>query len=298
MSATNINSQRIFVKRAQSRFIQIDEKCIDNMSLYAMAIYQRLRLLTDFKKDCDEVEISVASLAEQSKMSNRQAYKALNELENQHYVIQRLSYHHFRYGKINAYNVARDYNFFQPVQEITTTAPHAVVVDKCVQTLTTTAPYAVVTAPHAVLNIDHNNSHKNKNTKPVPVFSCSQEIKDFIESRATHRNIIVNQNLIDQVHYWISKDENTETIPKRVNFALTLISKKKWNIPQGWEGITSQSIKKKEEQQRQQKEDETKYDALIGDKLFIALENARTEDECKKGRQECESLFKMLNVSR
>jgi hypothetical protein len=136
-----------------------------------------------------------------------------------------------------------------------------------------------------------------KKTKPVFVFSCSQEIKDFIESCATHRDISVNEDLINQVMFWLEQDNNQETIPKRINTSLSLISKKKWNIPHGYKGITSQSIKQKEEEQQRQKEDETKYDALIGDKLFNSLETARTDEECNEGRKQCESLFAMLRGS-
>lgn len=134
------------IKRVQSRFIQIDELCIENFSIYAMAVYQQLRLLSDFTKPCDEIKITIEALALKSKMSERKVYSALNELEHKHFVIQRLNYHHFRYGKINSYNVARDYNYFQTAQILNTPAQN----DMGVQLSYTPARGAVTPAPRAV----------------------------------------------------------------------------------------------------------------------------------------------------
>lgn len=142
-----------------------------------------------------------------------------------------------------------------------------------------------------------NNVVKKTETSVVPVFSCDQEIEDFIKLRATQRDITITQDILDQIIFWIVRDEDTSTIPRRINAALTLVVKKKWGIPHGWKGITTQSIKKKEEEQKRQKEDDEKYDALIGNKLFNALEAARTDEECNEGRKQCEALFAMLRGS-
>lgn len=171
LSQENVKQQRTYVRRAQSRFIQIDEDCIDKLSLHAMAVYQQLRLLTDFSKDCDEIEITVAALARRSKMSERKVYDTLNELEYTHFLIQRLNLDHMRYGKKNVYNVARDYNFFKPAQDIYTPARDAACarpVDKRVQSLDTPARDAGTPARGAVLYKESYSFHKNNNINIPP----------------------------------------------------------------------------------------------------------------------------------
>jgi hypothetical protein len=140
------------------------------------------------------------------------------------------------------------------------------------------------------------DNKKNKKTKQdsVFVFSCSEEIETCLEDRASKKNLHLSDDLKDQVLFWIEKDVQKENISKCINGALKKISEGKWNIPHGYKGITSQSIKKNDDEQQRQKEDETKYDALVGEGLYETLKNARTEEECQIGRKKCESLFEML----
>jgi hypothetical protein len=166
------NNDTIKAKRSQSRFLIIDELCINNLTIYEMAVYQQLRLLTDFSKTHDEVEITVKALAAASKISERQTYTVLNALEHKHYLIQRTNFAHARYGQKNTYTVARDYFYFnkeQIDQDFNTTAPHAV----------ETAPHAVPTAPHAYLYKSHNSSqkslHAGEQSSPQPAGNSSSK---------------------------------------------------------------------------------------------------------------------------
>lgn len=227
MNNLNANpTQQVFIRRAQSRFIQIDENCIQHMSLYAMAIYQQLRLLADFTKDCDEIKATVESLAKRGKMSERRAYEALNELEHEHYVIQRINYNHYRYGQINSYLVARDYHFFneqkpavivqnfinnsesnkmllsdnkssippkesypQPSAPNADQAPSGFS-NETVQNFYTPAPNAASTAPNAYL--DHNYDHRktSTSTSEAPDKTPTIPVSSFIFSEFLDAKIL------------------------------------------------------------------------------------------------------------
>lgn len=309
------NNTRSLVKRAQSRFIQIDEFCIDHFSLYAMAVYMQLRLLSDFSKAYDEIEITIDCIAKAAKISRRKVFDALDELENTHYVIQRLNYHHFRYGKVNSYNVARDYNFFKPLieeqpqeqpeneqveQDLNTGAQN----DTGVQTSYTGAPDALMSAPDALEgapnDIPNNNrslsevsqkKHNRKNQKTsVSVFSCTETIKTHIENTIAKRGVFVEDEIIEQIAWYASHSiGNDFELKKKVNIGLKKVREGKWNIPQGYNGITSQSIREKEEQQQREKQELYKQDA----KAFQAIRGAVLTEG---GAQALKDIFKKLQA--
>ncbi len=95
---------------------------------------------------------------------------------------------------------------------------------------------------------------KNKKTKAVAVFSCSQDILNHIVMVASSKNLTLSPDEVDQVLFYIGDSLDHPTISKRINTAFKLIREKKWNIPSGWQGITSKSIEKKEEEYFRQKD--------------------------------------------
>lgn len=268
----HLSNQSALIKRAQSRFISIDEFCIDNLSMYAMAVYMQLRLLSDFSKAYDEIKVTIGCLAKRAKMSTRKVYDALNELENVHHVIQRLNYHHFRYGQVNSFNVARDFGYFKPkinidqnVQECSTPAQN----DMGVQNFTTPAPYAVATAPNAggtaqndIPNKTRSSAKvlpKKQNKEPINpsvfVFSDKEIIKTHVEDTLDTKGDEAPDDIINQVVFYAAKYIGCDKeVKKKINVALKLIREGKWLIPQGYEGTTSQSIREKEEQHQREKQ--------------------------------------------
>lgn len=280
-----------------------------------MAVYMQLRLLSDFSKAYDEIEITIPCIAKAARISERKVYDSLNELENVHFVIQRLNYHHFRYGKVNSYNVARDYNFFKPLteelsqqepeneqieQDLNTPAQN----DMGVQTSYTPAPNAVTPAPDAGTpaqnDIPNNNiifpevsqkKHNRKASKPfVSVFSDIETIKTHIENTIAKRGSYVEDDIVDQIAWYASSSlGNDFELKKKVNIGLKKVREGKWNIPQGYNGITSQSIRQKEEQQAKEKQEQYQQEA----KMFQGITGAVAKGEGLKSFSE---MFKKLKA--
>lgn len=272
--SNNKENPTTIIKRAQSRFISIDEFCIDNLSMHALAVYMQLRLLSDFSKAYDEIKITISCLAERSKMSERKVYDALNELEDSHFVIQRLNYHHFRYGKVNSYNVARDYNYFKNNEQIDQPLHTPAQNDSGVQSSTTPAPYAGVPAPYAgvpaqndIPNTTRSSSiinSKKQNKGPVPVFSDSLSVKNHIEKVVANRDTYVEDEVLDQGVYYAyetNPDKSFDSVMKRINIFLKKVREGMWLIPQGYQGLTSQSIREDEEQYQREKEAQYRQEA-------------------------------------
>lgn len=289
----HVSNKSTIIKRAQSRFISIDEFCIDNLSMYAMAVYMQLRLLSDFSKAYDEIKVTIGCIAKRAKMSTRKVYEALNELEDVHFVIQRLNYHHFRYGQVNSFNVARDFGYFKPEstnvqieQDSSTPAQN----DMGVQNFTTPAPHAVPTAPNAGVtaqNDIHNKTRsstrvlpKKQNKEPIDpsvfVFSDKEIIKTHVEDTLATRGDEAPEDIINQVVFYASKYIGRDKeVKKKVNVALKLIREGKWLIPQGYEGITSQSIRDKEEQLHREKQAQYQQEA----QAFRAITNTVSQGQ-------------------
>ncbi|MES2133158.1 MAG: hypothetical protein V4506_12505 [Bacteroidota bacterium] len=152
------------LKKAKERrtpYLQLEIPICDNLSPYALKLYCQLRKLVDYQEEHDETKITVESLAILSNMSIRKAYQVLNELEKEHYLIQRLNSDHWRYGQTNSYDVAQTYGFFKKEpnnselnhidETFITPAQYAV----------PTAQYAVPTAQYAVPYIEHNSFHNS-----------------------------------------------------------------------------------------------------------------------------------------
>lgn len=271
-----MKSSNVKFKRApETKFLTVDSIIFDKFSPHALKVYGQLRQLTSYTKECDETEITVKNLAILCGISERKTFDVLNELEYTHFMIQRTNVYHFRYGHTNTFVVSQTYNYFKPVQELHTPAPHAVPVDNCVQNLSPSAYYAEGSARGAEGSAYYadlreqefsQESFKKKQKqgqKPVPVsvFSETQEIKTHITQTLVNRKESIPDHLIDEIIFYVGIHRGYNDVVKKVNIALKMIRDKRWNTPHGYKGITSKSIREKEERDQKAKEIQNELDA-------------------------------------
>ena len=290
-----------FRRAPETKFLTVDEEVFDKLSPYALKVYGQLRKLTSYTKENDETEITVKNLAKHSCISERKTYDCLNELEHQHFLIQRTNVYHIKYGQINSFLVSQTYGFFKPetskTQSLPSTAPHAQPVDNYVQNLTGTAQYAEGTAQYAYLYKEQESSQevfKRKQYKepvkdPVTVFSEKQSVKNHIDQVLAKRQAFVEEDLIDQGIYYAyetNKDKSFDSVNKRLNIFLKKVREGNWLIPQGWNGITSQSIREQEEQEQKQKQEIYQQEAhafrVISQVVRSPIANKSLSDMLKK----------------
>ncbi len=140
-------SKTINIKNAQSRSIPIDEPTFENLTGNELKVYMAIRFESDFSKRYSEVKISVSYISSKANVSERKVYQALNILEHEHFLLQRLNYQTFKRGQTNSFLVSRDYGYFKPLAQVKDTPAKN---DTGVQNLTTPAENAVATAENAV----------------------------------------------------------------------------------------------------------------------------------------------------
>ena len=76
----------------------------------------------------------------------------------------------------------------------------------------------------------------------------------------------LDDDIVDQgIFYSYTKnaDKSFDSVNKKVNIFLKKIREHKWLTPQGWEGISSQSIKQKEDMHYKEKQEQYKNDRII-----------------------------------
>ena len=143
----------ITAKSAQSRSIPIDELTFENLTGNELKVFMAIRFESDYAKRCSEVKISIAYIAKAAKVSERKVYEALNKLEYQHYLIQRLNYQHNKRGQTNSFLVSRDYAYYKPLAQSKYTPAEN---DMGVQSKYTPADSAVVPADSAVVPAEND----------------------------------------------------------------------------------------------------------------------------------------------
>ncbi len=268
-----MNTPSVKFRRAkETSFLICDAIIFDLFSPFALKVYGQLRKLTSYNQECDEIEITVKNLATLSGISERKTYDVLNELEHTHYIIQRTNLYHFRYGQVNSFTVSQTHNFFKPAQDETTTAPDAEGVDNSGQNLSPpafgavpSAQYAGGTAPNADLLIEQDLSQKvsKKKQNTRPVFSDNESVKNHITLVIANRGAYVEDDVLDQIIFYIGDDKAYNSVVKKINIALKKVREGKWNIPNGYKGITSKSIRENEERQQEAKRAQYQQDAVI-----------------------------------
>jgi len=283
-----MNTPSVKFRRAkETTFLICDEIIFDLFSPYALKVYGQLRKLVSYNKESDDTEITVKNLATLSGISERKTFDVLNELEHTHYIIQRTNLYHFRRGQVNTFTVGQTYGMFKPVQSETTPAQYAEGVDNPVQKLPTPAPYAVppaqyaeVTAPNADLykqEVSQEVSKKKQKQGPVnpSVFSDTESVKTHLLGVIANRGVYVEDEIIAQGIYYsfeTNNDKRFVTVNKRVNIFLKKVREGKWLIPQGYKGITSQSIREEEEEYNRNKQSQYEQEA----QAFKSITNAIT----------------------
>ena len=93
---------------------------------------------------------------------------------------------------------------------------------------------------------------KTNNKDPVSVFSDTCSVKNYIEMVVANRpdQEPLEDEIVDQgAFYCFTKnpDHSFDSVNKKINIFLKLVREGKWLIPQGWNGITFQSIREADE---------------------------------------------------
>lgn len=107
-----------------------------------------------------------------------------------------------------------------------------------------------------------NKKHKEKkktNNVAVSVFADALSVKDHIERVVANRKDQgdLDDDVANQGVYYAfesNPDHSFDSVNKRVNIFLKKVREGKWLIPQGYKGITSQSIREKEETANKEKQ--------------------------------------------
>jgi hypothetical protein len=128
---------------------------------------------------------------------------------------------------------------------------------------------------------------KKTNKESVSVFSDTDSIKTHITLVLAKRKAFVEDEVIEQIVFYIGKDRDYEVVVKKINIALKKVRDGKWNIPQGYKGITSQSIREKEEKERIEKQNQYKKEAQV----FQEIAGSVVKGEGLKGFS---AMFKKL----
>lgn len=92
---------------------------------------------------------------------------------------------------------------------------------------------------------------RKKTNNAVSVFSCTDSVKNHINLILANRGDFVEGDIICQGIYYSYEsnyDKSFDSVNKRINIFLKKVREGKWLIPQGFDGVTSQSIRKKEEE--------------------------------------------------
>ncbi len=108
------------------------------------------------------------------------------------------------------------------------------------------------------------NKEKKKTNNPVSVFSDIYSVKTHIQRIIGNRKVYVEDDVIDQGIYYAfetNEDKSFDSVNKRINIFLKMVREGKWLIPQGFKGITSQSIRETEEAQEKKKREQYQEDA-------------------------------------
>ena len=288
-----------FRRAKDEKFLIVDELVFDNLSPYALKVYGQLRKLTSYTTQDDETEITVKNLAKAAGISERKTYDCLNELEHVHYIIQRINIYHIRWGQINTFNVSQTYERYKPVEAKAPTAPKTAPVDNYGQSLPTTAPravppaqYAVPTAPNADLikkqDLSQEVSKKKQNKNPV--FSDTESVKTHLNLVTAKRQTFLEDETIEQGIYYAyetNTDKSFDSVNKKLNIFLKKVREGKWLIPQGWNEISSQSIREKEESEQRAKQEQYKQDA----QMFQGITGAVAKGE---GLKSFSAMFQKL----
>ena len=109
--------------------------------------------------------------------------------------------------------------------------------------ITTGTSSKITTTTSSKITTRNHNKNPKRNPKGKDVFLSTENL---VENRFEVADVTPSQDLISQVLFYVKTKPPGED-DKWVNIAVSLVKQNRWNIPDGWEGITSKSIKEKEE---------------------------------------------------
>lgn len=78
-----------------------------------------------------------------------------------------------------------------------------------------------------------------------------------------NRDAYIEQDILEQGVYYAyetNPDQSFDSVNKRINIFLKKVREDKWLIPQGYKGITSQSIREQEEEHQREKQEQYRQD--------------------------------------
>jgi hypothetical protein len=132
---------------------------------------------------------------------------------------------------------------------------------------------------------------KTNKEQPVVVFSCKETIKTHVENTTNKRDDYVEDEIIDQIAFYAAKDIGKDSeVKKKVNIGLKLLKEGKWLIPQGWNGITSQSIIEKDEEYARSKQLQYQQEAR-------AMKNIKELMVSKAGELALQEMLKKVRIN-
>jgi hypothetical protein len=137
--------------------------------------------------------------------------------------------------------------------------------------------FTEVPSNDAHINTTKRNTKERKKTnkeKSVSVFSDTESVKNHIDLVITNRKAFVEDDIIQQGIYYsflTNEDKSFDSVNKRINIFLKKVRLGEWLTPQGFNGITSQSIREKEEKAEAAKREQYKEEARAAQTVFGAV---------------------------
>lgn len=121
---------------------------------------------------------------------------------------------------------------------------------------------------------------KKTNNPPVSVFSDTESVKNHLTLVISNRKnqAPLDDDIFDQgifYAYQTNEDKSFDSVNKRLNIFLKKVREGKWLIPQGWKGITSQSIREQEEAEQRIKQEQYKQEAQAAKNIFAAVSQGK-----------------------
>lgn len=121
------------------------------------------------------------------------------------------------------------------------------------------------------INRNRKAIRKTKPKNSVSVFSDSLAVRNHLESVLAERELYPDEDLMLQILFYVGAVLGYDEVIKKINIALKTIREGKWNIPHGYNGVTSQSIREKEENYQRQKKAQYEQDAQAFKNLKKAI---------------------------
>jgi Helix-turn-helix domain len=131
---------------------------------------------------------------------------------------------------------------------------------------------------------NHNGNPKRNPNRERPLFSSFSSVDffcDYIRENLIGMQLAYDDDTVDQIVFYGQKFADKRDPVDSAHIAFNQMKKKKWNIPHGWRGITSKSIREKEEAEQKEKQEQWKQDAAAA-KAILGAVNIETSKAAMK----------------